>query len=538
MLSRTFAAAFSAALGLWASPPEQVAAPRAAPAPSAFFVTGRGWGHGIGMSQYGALGHAQRGAKFNAILAHYYPGTTLGPAPLARVRVLLAEGRRRVTVSSKLAFKVRDGRGKTYVLESGSYAFGPGLRVKVDGQKPAQALPGPLLFSPGATVVALDGRPYRGALQVASVGNGVQVINVVGLELYLAGVVSREMPRAWPSEALKAQAVVARSYALSHLKTGAFDMYADTRSQVYGGVDAESPSTTAAVNATAGRVLLYRGRVAKTYFFSTSGGRTAAIHDVWNSPPIPYLVAVPDPYDSISPHHQWGPIRFAPRVLARRFGISGRLLDVETIVNPSNRVRVVIAKGVDREVSLSGADVRRVLGLRSTWFRVGVLALGGPGTLVHGAHGRLSGVARGAPTVELQQRPFGGSWKALAALKPRKDGTVAPIVAPKVTTSYRLVVGEIASAPARVPVAPLVRLQAAVDRRALNGTVRPLMKGAFVQVQRQAPQGWTNVAGAEVDGQGAFTARLDVVAGVYRARVGPRRGLVAGTSPIVRVGPA
>ena len=90
-----------------------------------------------------------------------------------------------------------------------------------------------------------------------------------------------EVPDDWPAEALKAQAVVARSYALSHLHGGAFDLYPDTRSQVYLGVPEEEDSTNAAVNATAGQVVLYNGKVASTYYHSTSGGRTASIADVW-----------------------------------------------------------------------------------------------------------------------------------------------------------------------------------------------------------------------------------------------------------------
>ena len=107
-------------------------------------------------------------------------------------------------------------------------------------------------------------------------------MNGVGLEPYLWGVVPDEMPDEWPAEALRAQAVVARSYALAvRRSSGPFDLYPDVRSQVYGGVAAEEASTTAAVNATAGRVLLYGGKVATTFFFSTSGGRTASVEDAW-----------------------------------------------------------------------------------------------------------------------------------------------------------------------------------------------------------------------------------------------------------------
>ena len=93
---------------------------------------------------------------------------------------------------------------------------------------------------------------------------------------------------------------------------------------MYLGIDHEKPSTTAAVNATAGQVVLYQGEVAKTYFFSTSGGRTASAQDVWGKP-VPYLVSVPDPYDSISPHHDWGPLEFTGAKLAKVMKMKGRV---------------------------------------------------------------------------------------------------------------------------------------------------------------------------------------------------------------------
>ena len=119
------------------------------------------------------------------------------------------------------------------------------------------------------------------------------------------------MPDTWPAEALKSQAIVARTYALTHMLGGGdFDVYPDTRSQVYGGIAAESDSAREAVNGTAGEVVLYKGELAQTFFFSSSGGRTANVQDVWNgSKPTPYLVSVPDPYDTLSPYHDWGPLK-------------------------------------------------------------------------------------------------------------------------------------------------------------------------------------------------------------------------------------
>ena len=141
-------------------------------------------------------------------------------------------------------------------------------------------------------------------------GKTLEAINVLGLESYLYGVVPSEMRYIWATDALEAQAVVARSYALATRKqTGDFDVYGDVRSQAYGGIAAEHYETTAAVDKTQRQVLLYKGKVATTFFYSTSGGRTAAIQDAWpKSAPVPYLVSVPDPYDALSPWHNWGPV--------------------------------------------------------------------------------------------------------------------------------------------------------------------------------------------------------------------------------------
>ena len=95
-----------------------------APPPS-FFISGRGWGHGIGMSQWGAYGYAQHGTPYDQILAHYYRSTTLGKAPVARVRVLLGEGLKALAVASDSPFSVRDGSGTVYQLQPGPYSSAP-----------------------------------------------------------------------------------------------------------------------------------------------------------------------------------------------------------------------------------------------------------------------------------------------------------------------------------------------------------------------------------------------------------------------------
>lgn len=494
-----------------------------------FVIKGRGWGHGVGLSQYGAFGLARRGTAYTKILSHYYPGTTLGPAPVSKVRVLLAEGRKSLTISSPSQFRVRDGEGALHILAAGSYAFGPGLSLKVKGEAKARSLVGPLLFLPGAFPLDL-GRPYRGEIQVVSEGGKLQAINVIGLEQYLYGVVPSEVPTDWPLEALKAQAVVARSYALSGRRTGAaFDLYSDTRSQVYLGVEEEEGPTNQAVDATAGKVLLYRGQVARTYYHSTSGGRTAAIGDAWpGSKPVPYLVSVPDPEDALSPHHQWGPFVFAGKTIASAVKARGTLLDVTTTPNASGRVQSVTALTNLGQWSAEGTRVREALGLRSTWFNIGALALVRPDKpAVFGSKFGLAGVARGLGKVNLEERPAGGSWRTLKSVS--GSSFTAP-VRPQVTTYYRLVAGDARSGIVRVGVTPRVRLTSAAGGTELRGVVRPLVPGARVEIQRLGGVSWSTVARATVDEEGRFVVAVLLEPGSYRARVSPGRGLVPGTS--------
>jgi stage II sporulation protein D len=502
-----------------------------------FAITGRGWGHGVGMSQYGALGFALRGVSYSRILAHYYRGTALGPAPVRRVRVLVADGRGRLTVRSAAPFRVLDGEGRTHALAAGSHAFGPGLSLKVDIAEQPRRVPGPLLFSPGAQPLALE-RPYRGQLHVSVVAGKLRAINVVGLEQYLYGVVPSEVPYSWPAEALKAQAVAARSYALSHLQGATFDLYDDTRSQVYLGIPHEKASTNAAVDATAGEVVLYGGRVAKTFFFSTSGGRTMSAADAWGEA-VPYLVSVPDPYDSLSPYHDWGPFPFTAARLARVLRVPGKLVDVTTTKNRSGRAEAVVATGTLGEVTVPSADVRRVLSLRSTWFDVGTLAFERPArasALVYGSQTTLSGVARGLPAVVLEERRAGTTaWSAVGSVRPAADGRFAVAVKPTVTTRYRLTSGKMAGAGLRIAVAPLVRFYPARAATSLRGLVRPVLPDAAVEIQRDVGSGWRLAARAKVDQRGDFQAALRLTPGSYRARVVAGRGFVPGTSKVLKV---
>ena len=509
---------------------------RSAPlgANAAFVVTGHGWGHGVGMSQYGAYGYAQHGFTYAKIIAHYFPGTTLGPAPLARVRVLLTGSAGTLKIGSAADFSVKDASGESHDVTAGTYTLTPKLMLKVADAQKAKPLSGPLLFQPGASPLVLGSRHYRGSIQLDADTGKLRAINFVGLEQYLYGVVPSEMPHTWAPEALKAQAVAARSYALATRRAGPFDLYPDTRSQVYLGLDHEQPETNAAVDATAGKVVLYDGQVAKTYFFSSSGGRTAASQDVWGTA-VPYLVSVPDPYDTISPYHNWGPLVFSGAKLARVLHIPKPIQDLQTTLNSSGRVVTMTVTTPLGAHLFDGTALRRVLGLRSTWFTVGVLALNGPSTAVtYGSAAALTGVARAVGPVTLQSRSS-GTWRDAGAVAPGTDGTLAVSVRPTATTLYRLVSGKIATGSTRVPVAPVVRLIPPRTQTELRGYMKPVVTGAAAFVQRLNGTSWVTVARATVDASGFFDAQLQLTDGTYRARVVPGHGLVAGISPVLQV---
>jgi stage II sporulation protein D len=429
------------------------ASPQGADAVTAttFVITGHGWGHGVGMSQWGAYGYAQHGVSYDKILAHFYPGTTLAPAPSARVRVLLVDSTKKVVISSPDPFIVKDATGIRYNIASGNYPLTAALKMKVAPDAPARALPGPLTFMPGKSPLWLT-HPWRGDLIVSATDKSLSIVNSVPVDSYVRGVVSNEMPPDWPLEAVKAQAVAARSYALSHSHGASFDVFADTRDQVYGGIATETQVGDQAVAATKRQVLFYDGKVAITYFFSSSGGKTASVADVFaGSKPLPYLVSVPDPYDIASPWHTWGPVVLPAAGVARALGIPG-LIDLKP-VPATGRARAVVAIGRSGDVAVPAGLIRRALGLRSTWIRFGVLSLSrSAGPVAPGATVTLFGRVQLLKGVTLEQRSPGGSWQAGPALTIQPDSSFSVAVAPSATTEYRLAAGTVKAASLRVVV--------------------------------------------------------------------------------------
>jgi SpoIID/LytB domain protein len=350
------------------------AAPATADAAVRHVIRGAGFGHGIGMSQYGSYGYALEGARYRGILAHYYKGTELSTAPSRPVRVLLQPVDPYIRVRGATSVGGRALRpGTTYIAKRG----GGGIVVTSSHGKRVGRFGSVIRFRSsdpmrllGPALNSVWNGLYRGSIEVSLDGGGVTAINQLGMDSYIRGVVAGEMPSSWPLEALKVQAVAARTYALATAKTtGAFDQYPDTRSQVYRGVTGESVRSDAAVSATAGQIVSYDGVPAVTYYFSTSGGHTENVEFSFvGSLSKPWLVGVPDPYDTQSPYHRWT-VRFSARALDRALGAPGRFRRLKVLergVSPRVvRARVVGTRG-SREVT--GPQVRSALGLRDTWF--------------------------------------------------------------------------------------------------------------------------------------------------------------------------
>jgi stage II sporulation protein D len=501
-----------------------VLCPATARAGSVFLVQGAGWGHGVGLGQWGAEGAALHGWDYRRILAHFYPGTTLQGWPARPVRVLLAERQDRIAVGSAAPFLVVDSAGRKVHVKPRVLRFGPQLRLG------GRALVPPLRVAPGAQPLTLNGVGYRGELQVRREGGQLLVVDVVRLDLYLRGVVPYEMPIGWSAAAYQAQAVVARSYALATMRpTADFDLYADDRSQVYGGIPAERPETSLALGATAGQVLTYGGRVITAYYHASSGGRTEAVQDAWpGQDPAPYLVPVSDPFDGISPYHRWS-LLLRPEGLAKRFHYDVRDLRVER--DAAGRVSRVLLVGPKRTRAVGATAFRRKLGLRSTLFSVDVLSLDPPAAATtFGEAVALRGFLRGIGGVVVQERSPSGAWRQVARVRARADGRFATSVRPRFSTAFRLAVAGAAGEPVEVEVARQIDLR--VERGLLAGTVQP---AAPVKIERRVGGTWRPVRRIPVGPSGTFRAQLSRD-GQYRASAASSGRYLASASRAVSVG--
>ena len=192
------------------------------------------------------------------------------------------------------------------------------------------------------------------------------------LEDYLRGVVPSESPAVWPAAALQAQAIAARTYAITtNVGGNGFTQYPDTRSQMYRGVVAEKPTSDDAVKATKGQIVTYAGKPVVTYFFSTSGGQTENVENAFRgAKPQPWLKSVDDPFDDVSPKHRWGPIKLTMASVAKKLKglVKGSFKGI-TVTKRGKSPRIVDAEvvGSDGRTAVTGSELRQRLGLFDTW---------------------------------------------------------------------------------------------------------------------------------------------------------------------------
>ena len=359
-------------------------------------LTGHGYGHGIGMGQYGAQGAAKKGLTYSKILEHYYPGTALGTKS-GNIRVLLSKdstdsvmvtGRsglvfRNLTTNKTIALPTSIG-GKSVVRWSINPTAGKKTQSSlqyrtgstyVTYQNTNWTGEGQFEGPSDMTLILPAGEAkFRGALRSALPKKGAtnrDTLNVLSVEDYTRGVVSAEMPSSWMPEALKAQSVAARTYGVRSLTPSRYyDICDTTACQVYGGVSKETGPTNSAISATKGKVLNYNGSPAFTQFSSSSGGHSATGSQ-------PYLKAVNDPYDDWSgnANHDWK-ISVAASKIEKAHSSIGTLKQLKITKRTGagdwgGRVDSISLVGSKKTVTITGNQARTTFGLKSNWFKLG-----------------------------------------------------------------------------------------------------------------------------------------------------------------------
>ena len=405
------------------------AAPAAASVP-VLVLDGTGYGHGVGLSQWGASYLARTGASTEQILATFYPGASLGEAD-GPIRVGV---HRPATSTTTLTFP-QGGEVRSPLEGDQAPGFplrvGPGGRVRVtfDGSyrvdalvsgqasaatpyqdeclwgllcptttttppptttttaPPTTAPPAPDSTAPapppaaaasatpvfavpapgGVTTVDDRGRSYRGVLE-ATDGGALRLVNHVGVEDYLRGMA--EVPGSWPPAAVQAQTIAARTYALRAMQASG-ELCDDARCQVYVGQTAESPGQDAAVAATTRRVLVFRGALAAAVYSADAGGVSATTLEGFGTPDgvYPYLTTVRYQTDNPLP---WS-LKVGLGHLAARLGYPGTVTGARIgSAGPSGRALTMILEGSAGEVGVDGLTFARSLGLRSTRFTAAI----------------------------------------------------------------------------------------------------------------------------------------------------------------------
>ncbi len=382
--------------------------------------SGSGNGHGVGMSQYGAKGRAEQGQNAAQIVAAYYQNTAIGPygTDSTRVRVMVDEDYLPPAAdgsfpsSNKLPANIW-GWGGQWAIEGVTGPLEPGTRMtlltnparngfQVQLFDPAGNFMLSFAFPGAMKIIALNHTTrlqvfhkftrsvpgsngtlfydtYRGDIWIRQNAEGyLDTVNEVNLEDYLRGVVPAEMPSNWPHEALVAQSLAARTYALTSLNPGNpwWDMDDTTFFQVYEGANRENAETNAAIDATRNQVITYAGVPIRAYFFSSGGGHTENVEDVFTET-LPYLRGFADidaagqAFDSGAPDTSWSTTQFPMRVLedmlnAKESTRVGALLSIDFgDRSASGRLRSVVVAGTENTRRLTASFFQAVFNRRT-----------------------------------------------------------------------------------------------------------------------------------------------------------------------------
>ncbi len=298
------------------------------------------------------------------------------------VRIGIATGAQSGTVESEAPLRCTDAGGRTLSVGRRAILELSAGRMLVNGQ--AASLP---LEFQGAQPIKWNGRPYRGSLSLFPYNNGFSVVNVLDVESYLRGVLKIEVNPAWPMEALKAQAVIARTYALRqagrHGKEG-FDLCSTTHCQAYRGMAAEDPKLDRAIAETRGIMVFYGSQLAHTYYFSDGAGWTADVSTVWGGR-LPYLTCRPEPVPYETPHSRWKASlsqETLQKIMNALKAPVGTILEIRTAQKDSgNRVTLLEVRGTSGSATVKGHSFRMAAGsnlIRSTLFDVAFAGTGVP----------------------------------------------------------------------------------------------------------------------------------------------------------------
>ena len=356
-------------------------------------IEGAGWGHGKGMSQYGAYGAASKGLDYDEIIDFYYPGTSLKAQSNDTVRIWITDDDdNKVHVRPDTGLILKDSSGTKFTLPTGSkytrwrisrsgddrvlsYKNSSGNYVTYSTKLDADEVwyfkntetNKVRLILPGGTTTK-----YRGRIAAKFYGSGIRTVNHLAMQNYLRSVVPVEMPGSWSTEALKAQAVAARTYAawmMDNTDYGIYDLCDTSSCQVYKGVSYEYSTTDAAIKATATKMVMYKGSPALTMFSSSNGGWSAS-----GGSDYPYLTAQEDKYDGVKKDQSWD-VTLTSTKIENAYSSIGDLESVKITERDGDgtyggRVEEVKITGSKDSVTVDGSTFKSKFSLKERLFKI------------------------------------------------------------------------------------------------------------------------------------------------------------------------